>query len=274
MTTFTLPEVAPVEKERARRVPISPVSFRRVAASEWVKLTTLRSTWIVFSCAFAGMVSFGVLTSWAVTSQSLPVGFSALSQSLSGFHLAELAIIVVGVLTISGEYATGLIRSTMSSEPKRLPVLWAKLAVFSAVTMVTMIVAAFISFFAARAVMGSHGTTIGAPNALQSVFGVGLYLVVVGALAMGLGFLTRSTAGGIASAFAIMLLLPELAQLLPSSWQSHILPYLPSYAGRELIGPHTLGRFGLGPWAGFGVMCVWGAVAIVGGGYRLMRQDV
>ncbi len=257
-----------------RRVATEPVTLRRLISSERVKLSTLRSTWITFAVAFAGMVAVGTLSSWAMTSQrTLPRDFSPISQSLAGVDLAQLAIAVVAVLAITGEYATGMIRSTMSAEPRRLPVVWAKLAVFSAATFLVMLVAAFVSFFAAQAVMGSHSTTIGASHALRSVIGVALYLTVAGAIAMGLGFLTRSTAGGIAATFALLLVLPVLGNVLPASWQSHILPYLPSNAGNSLVGVHpVLGA--LSPWAGFAVMCLWAGAALAAGAWRLLRQDV
>ena len=274
MTTIDLPTPGALGRPTTRRVPIHAVTLRRLISAERVKLTTLRSTWITYAVAFAGMIGFGVLSSWAMTSQKpIPRDFNPVSQSLAGMDLAQLAIGVVAVLAITGEYATGMIRSTISAEPRRLPVLWSKLAVFSVMTLVTMLVAAFASFFVAQAVMGTHAPTLGAPHALRSVVGAALYLTVAGALAMGLGFLIRSTAGGIAATFGLLLVLPLLGSLLPASWQQHVLPYLPNNAGNALVGVHP-GPGALSAWVGLAVMVLWAGVALAAGAWRLVRQDV
>jgi hypothetical protein len=261
-----------------RRVPIAPVTERRVIASEWVKLATLRSTWITLVAAVVGTIAVGALASWAIDAHWSHLGaderaqFSPITQSLSGVYLAQLAIGVLGVLVITGEYATGMIRASLAAAPRRLPVLWAKLLVFSALTFVTTTVAAFVAFFIGQALLNSHGTTIGAPDALRAVLGVGLYLTVVGILAVGCGFLVRSTAGGIATLFGVLLVLPAIGHVLPLSWQHNVLPYLPSNAGGALYSMHP-DPGTLAPWTGFVVMCCWAVVAVVAAAVTLRRRD-
>lgn len=279
MTSTTVE--APVEKARytnASRSSGSGVSFAGVVASEGIKLRSLRSTWFTFAAAVIGMIGIGWLVSyetnshWAHMQADERLGFDPVSRSLTGVYLAQLAIGVLGVLVISGEYATGMIRATLSAVPRRLPVLWAKLLVFSVVTFVLMVVSAFAAFLVGQQLLGSHGTTLSAPHALRAVIGVALYLTVVGVLAVGLGFIIRSTAGGIASLFGLLLVLPAIGHVLPTSWQQHILPYLPSNAGGALYNlkpdPGTLA-----PWTGFGVMCLWGVAAVVAAAVLLRRRD-
>jgi ABC-type transport system involved in multi-copper enzyme maturation permease subunit len=254
------------------------VSTGGVVASEWIKLRSLRSSWLTLAAAVIGMIGIGWLVSfetnshWAHMQADERAGFDPVSRSLTGVYLAQLAIGVLGVLVITGEYATGMIRATLSAVPRRLPVLWAKLGVFCAITFVLMLVSAFAAFLVGQQLLGSHGTTLSAPHALRAVIGVALYLTVVAALAVGLGFMVRSTAGGIASLFGLLLVLPAIGHVLPTSWQQHILPYLPSNAGGALYSlkpdPGTLA-----PWTGFGVMCVWAAVAILGAMVVLRRRD-
>jgi len=243
-----------------------------------VKFTTLRSTWIALAIAVVGMIAVGGLASWAIASRwsHLDIGerltFSPISQSLTGVYLSQLVVGVLGVLIISGEYSTGMIRATLAAVPRRLPVLWAKLMVFSSVTFVSMLVAALVSFEVGQAFLGSHGTTLSAPNALRSVLGVAVYLTLVATIAVCAGFIVRSTAGGIASVVGLIIVLPALAHVLPQSWQQNYVPYLPSNAGGALYTIHP-DPGTLSPWAGFFVMCAWAAAFLIGAVVLLKRRD-
>jgi ABC-2 type transport system permease protein len=254
------------------------VSFGGVVASEWIKLRSLRSSWLTLAAAVIGMIGIGWLVSfetnshWSHMQADERAGFDPVSRSLTGVYLAQLAIGVLGVLVITGEYATGMIRATLSAVPRRLPVLWAKLGVFASVTLLLMLVSSFAAFLVGQQLLGSHGTTLSAPHALRAVIGVALYLTVVAVLAIGLGFIIRSTAGGIASLFGLLLVLPAIGHVLPTSWQQHVLPYLPSNAGGALYtlkpDPGTLA-----PWTGFGVMCLWALAAVIAAVVLLRRRD-
>lgn len=262
----------------ARRVEIQPVTQQRVIVAEWIKFTTIRSTWITLTFAVIGMVGVGALASWAIDahwSHLQPgerLSFSPITQSLTGVYLAQLAIGVLGVLMITGEYATGLIRATLAAAPTRLPVLIAKFAVYSAATFALMLLAAFGSFFVGQALLHQHGTTIDAPHAVRAVIGVALYLTVVGSMGMMIGFAIRNTAGGIATLFGILLVLPAIGHVLPSSWQHNLLPYLPSNAGGALFTLHP-DPGTLAPWTGFGLMCGWLAAAAGLALVALRRRD-
>jgi ABC-2 type transport system permease protein len=251
------------------------VTERRVLNSEWIKLRSLRSTWFSFGAAMLIVIGLGTLFS-AIRGRDAALhhvlNLDATQLSLRGIYLAQLAVGVLGVLLITGEYATGMIRATLSATPRRLPVLRAKIAVFAVMTFVVTTAAAFIAFFVGQALLHSHGTTIGAPHALRAVLGVGLYLTVVGVLALSLGFVVRSTAGAIASVFGILLVLPALGHVLPSNWQMHLLPYLPSNAGGALYSLHP-DPGTLSPWTGFAVMCAWAAAAVLAAAVVLRRRD-
>ena len=277
-TMATTTAAGGANRPAGRRVPVAPVTQRSATISEWVKLSTLRSTWLTLASAVLGTVAVGSLASWAINAHwaSLHPGeratFSPITQSLTGVYLAQLAIGVLGVLVISGEYATGMIRATFAAVPRRLPVLLAKLVVFAVLTFVATALAAFAAFFLGQALLGAHATTITAPHALRAVFGVALYLTVVGALALGLGFVVRSTAGGIAAVFGILLVLPAIAHVLPASWQSNLLPYLPSNAGGALFTMHP-DPDTLAPWTGFAVMCAWAAGALAAAALLIRHRD-
>jgi ABC-2 type transport system permease protein len=252
----------------------------RVVHSEWIKFRTLRSTFFTMVAAVGALVGIGWLFSYVFMSQwsHMPprrrADFSAITTPLNGFFLAQLAIGVLGVLVISGEYSTGMIRATLSAVPGRLPVLWAKSLVFTAVTFVTMLVSAFLAFFGGQLLFTSKhlDTSLSAPHALRVVFGVALYLTVVGLLGVAFGALFRNTAGAIAAVFGMLLVLPILGELLPSTWSPHVTPYLPSNAGQDLVTLRP-DPGSLAPWTGFGVFCIYAVVALAAAAILLKRRD-
>lgn len=248
--------------------------------SEWIKFRTLRSSYITLAVAAALTIGFGALFCWAMVNRwdQLPADeramFTPVEHSLRGYFLAQMAIGVLGVLVVTGEYSTGMIRASLSAVPKRLPVLWAKAAVFGAVTWVVATISVLIAFFLGQAILSSKHieTTFSAPGVPRVVLGMGLYLTAVGLLAIGLGTIIRNTAGGIASVFGILMVLPLLTEALPSDWRNNISPYLPSNAGQALATLHA-GPHDLAPWTGFGVMCLYVAAALIGAAVVLKRRD-
>ena len=274
---MTATDTAPAAIRHADRG--SGVTQLRVLRSEWIKQRSLRSTWYTFALATIGLIAVGLLVSWATNRHWAEMDpreralFDPVGRSLSGVYLSQLAVGVLGVLVISGEYATGMVRSTFAAVPRRLPVLWAKLVVFCSMTFVLTLVSAVVAFTVGQQLLASHGTTFAAgPHALRSIVGVALYLTVVGVLGVGLGFLIRNTAGGIATLFGLLLVLPAIVHVLPSSWQDNILPYLPNNAGSVLFTAYP-DPGSLSPWAGFAVMCAWGAAAVIGAAVVLTRRD-
>jgi ABC-type transport system involved in multi-copper enzyme maturation permease subunit len=229
------------------------------------------------------MVGFGTLLTAAYVrhyTSLTPAGraaFDPAAYSLSGFFLAQLAIGVLGVVVITSEYATGSIRSTLAAAPQRATVLAAKAAVFGAVAAATGIVSSFAAFFTGQIILARKGIEahIGDAGALRSVLGAGLYLAILGLLALGLGTMIRRTAGAIAAVIGLVLILPVLVQGLPSSWQNTITRYLPSTAGQAIIGPTKFTPPGhlLSPWTGFGLFCAYAAAALIAGAILLNRRD-
>lgn len=257
------------------------VTQLRVVLSEWIKFRTLRSTMWTLLAAVVLTIGIGALFS-AVTANQFHTfspadraSFDPISTSLNGILFSQLAIGVLGVLLISGEYSTGMIRSSLTAVPRRLPVLWAKLGVLAGVAFVLMLVTTFASFFLGQALLSSHhlGVSISSPNALRDVIGAALYVTVAGLIGMSLGALMRNTAAGISTMVAVFFVLPPVAGLLPASWSSHFVQYLPSNAGEALYGgTHGLAH-ALAPWTGFGVLCAYAAVLIAFAAWRLRRAD-
>jgi hypothetical protein len=258
------------------------LAFHRVLLSEWTKLRSVRSTIWSLVAGFLLTIAFPVIfavvtrTHWGSMSPSDRADRHPLDIALAGVNVAQLAIAVLGVLLISAEYSTGSIRSTFTAVPKRLPVLWAKLLDFAALSVALMVPAVLVSFFASQAIVQSIPQlqlSFSQPGVARSVFGGALYVMLVGIFALAIGAIVRNTAGGIATFAAIFFVLPPLMFTLPTSWNNAISQYLPSEAGRQVFAldhaPHTLT-----PLAGGLVFAAYCAAAIVIAAVLLVRRDV
>ncbi len=255
------------------------VSARGVLRSEWTKFRSLRSSSVTLLVAVVLTVGLGALISgvtashWVDAKPARRAGFDAVTTSLNGVRMAELAIGVLGVLLISGEYSTGMIRASLTSVPRRLPVLWAKMAVFAVITAGTAVISTFAAFFIGQALLSAQhiNVGIGAPGALRQVLGAALFLVVTGIIGMALGAILRNTAAGISTLVAVFFVLPPLVGLLPTDWSDNVSPYLPGNAGAALWEHGDTVQ--LGPWTGFGVMCLWAVAAVIGAAFVLRSRD-
>ncbi|MBO1417512.1 ABC transporter permease [Streptomyces sp. FH025] len=281
MTTTAPSQTAtPAEPRPAR--PAYKVTPARVLRSEWAKLWSLRSTWITLGLALLFLVAFGLIAAFQFKSRltsgrPMDRDFSdanALSLSLFGTNFAQLALGVLGVLVAAGEYSTGMIRSTLAAVPRRLPVLWSKATVYGLIALVLGTVGVFVVFLADSGILSGTRAAMGLSDAgvVRSLLGAGFYLALVGVIGVALGALLRSVAGGIAVLVAALMLIPGLTSLLPSSWQDHIGPYLPSHAGQAMFAlQHDATT--LSPTAGLLVFLGWTALALAGAAVRLVRSD-
>lgn len=256
------------------------VTQARVLLSEWTKIRSLRSTIfsllaaIVFIVGLAVLVPMVTVSHWPPRDPREALGFDPTTRTLSGIFLAQLAIGVLGVLLITGEYATGMIRATFAAVPARLPVLWAKAAVFAAVTLVLMVPTVLGAFLIGQSILTSKHlqTNLSNPGVLRAVIGAALFLTVVGLLGIGLGALLRNTAGGISTLFGLLFVLPIIVRFLPSSWSDPINKYLPSNAGEAITHVHPDPTL-LAPWTGFGLFCGYAAVVLIAAAISLRRRD-
>jgi len=268
---------APTPPTRQRLVESQPVNVRRAVASEWVKFRTLRSSAFMLAGACIGMVGIAMIVGWntrIITSALDPEDIVS-SAVLQGYYLGQLLIGALGVLFVSGEYSTGMIRSTMSAVPRRTPVLAAKTIVFATVTSVTIIPACVIAFVSGQAII-SHsrtGHSLGDPGVLRLVLGTGLYLVCIGLIGAACGWLVRNTPGALVTYFAIILVLPGIFGNVLGNWGKDIAQYFPSEAGRSFVSslqiPYTLST-----WAGFTVLIAWVVIGLAASEFALRQRDI
>ncbi|MEW2502520.1 ABC transporter permease [Amycolatopsis sp. NPDC047767] len=278
--TTTIPVTPQAGAPKAAALPRLKVTLAGVLRSEWLKFRSLRSSPIAVAVTIVGMVALGWIFSaadasrWPEMRPQAKLHFDPTDVSLRGYVLAQLVLGVLGVLIVSGEYGTGMIRATFSAVPTRLPVFWAKAGMFAVVAFVVGTVSSFAAFLGGQAFLSSQHieTSLSAPGVFRAVFGVGLYLTLVGLLGVALGWLIRHTAGAIATLFGLLLVLPGIAEALPDSWAPHVVPYLPSNAGQALLAVRPDSTM-LAPWTGFAVFCGYVAVALVLAGVLLKRRD-
>ena len=257
------------------------VTQARVVFSEWTKLRSLRSTlWSLLAAVLltiAFPIIFAAVTSshWGSMSPHERADRHPLDIALAGVNVSQLAIAVLGVLVVTGEYSTGMIRASFTAVPKRLPVLWAKTAVFAAVTLLLMVPPVLISFFASQAILSRHNllqVSFSDPGVARSVIGGAVYLMLVGIFALGIGAILRNTAGGIATFAGIFFVIPPLMNILPTSWNNAISKYLPSEAGRQIFSL-THDSHSLAPWPGAMLFVGYCALTLAIAAVLLVRRD-
>jgi ABC-type transport system involved in multi-copper enzyme maturation permease subunit len=261
------------------------VTQQRVLLSEWTKFRSLRSTVWTLLITVVLMIGLGALFS-AVTANQYHTfsavdraNFSAVTVSLGGIGFAQLAVGVLGVLLISGEYSTGMIRSSLTAVPRRLPVLWAKLGVFAAVVFAVSLVCSFVAFFLGQALLSGHhlNVSISSPGTIRRVIGAAGYLTLSGVIGIALGALLRNTAAGISTFVGAFFVIPPLTNLLPDSVSDHLRQYLPSsagsamYDGGQRLGPVIHSELSAG--LGFALLCGYAVVLIAAAAWRLRRSD-
>lgn len=190
-----------------------------------------------------------------------------------GLTFAQLPVSVLGVLVITSEYTTGMIRSSLLAVPRRTPMLAAKAAVFGAVAFAAGELLAFVSFPIAQAIIGSRvPESLGDPATLRAA-AAGLYLAVIGLFSFAIGVVVRHTAAAITAVVVIFVVLGNLTQLIPGTVGRHVTAYMPANAGILITYIHQQGASLLSPWQGLGVFCLWTAALLAAAGFLLALRD-
>ncbi len=257
-------------------------SLVRVLNSEWIKMRTLRSTWITLVAIVLVIIAFGLISamvsSGRISTQGggPPRSLGPLSLVLAGANLAVLIVAVMGAIVGAREFSTGMIRATFSAVPKRLPVLWSKLIVFTVVVLPIVAVSVVAVFFLGmRVLSGAGAATVawGDDGVARSVLGTAFYIAGLGIIGLAIGVLLRTTAASIGVVIGAVIFLPALASaLLPDSWDG-VLKYLPSNSATAFTGGSQTGATLLTPGTGLMVFTAWIVLAIVGSAIVLTRRD-
>ncbi|TFB86215.1 ABC transporter permease [Cryobacterium algoricola] len=254
-----------------------------IIRSEWIKLSTVRSTiWcfavlLVVSMGLAAIMAFGLDlagTDIATVPGTDQARFVA-QASTFGVFFGQLIVAVLGVLVVTGEFTTGMIRSTLTAVPKRLPALWAKALVLFVTTFVAGLVSNIAAYAVTVAIANGQGlhASLFAPEVIFPVLGGALYLALVAVFALGIGTIVRSGAGSIAVALGVILLLPVVLQMIPATWATDVLPYLISSAGVSMFGLIQFAQVPLDWTVDLIIVLVWVIVSLGSAAVLLKRRD-
>jgi hypothetical protein len=256
--------------------------LRATVGSEWIKFRSMRSVPAVLIATAVVVVVGGVLvavgfrTGWSTMAAADRAVFDPTFQSLRGVELAQLFIGTLGVLTVTGEYTSGLIRTTFAATPQRAQVLVVKGLILSAVVWALCTVASFVAFSAGQAVLTAPArhASLGDPGVLRAVFGGGVYLLLIGLFGLAVGALLRRTAAALAALFGVVVVLPVAVGLVPGDLGARLNEYLPSTAGQEFWTVVRTGGHALGAWPGLAVFALYVVAAAVAALVLLHRRDV
>jgi ABC-2 type transport system permease protein len=285
--------------------PSGRVGLRRAMAAEWTKFWSVRSTMWTLVATGVAVVGLCALSTGTVSPSDIIE--DPTRRSLIGIFLGQLIFGVLGVLVMSAEYGTGTIRATLSAVPRRPVVLTAKIVVFGAVAVVVSEILAFTAFAIGQAILSAknavgssaaiteraqqlgvkvpHGVNValssgsaslGQPGVVRAVVGAGLYLAMLGLLALGLATIIRHTAGAISAFVVVVLVLPLIVQALPTSISNAVARYLPANIGLVMFSTHGVpDRVGpaFSPWTGFALLVLYTVVTLGVGCWVLLRRD-
>jgi ABC-2 type transport system permease protein len=252
--------------------------FRSVAQMEWLKLRSVRSTaWVLLVFA-AGMIGLAILVlshqHWATMSADDRASFDPTNESFTGLALGQLALGVLGVLVITTEFSSGMIRATLAAVPRRPLLLATKAAVLGAVTLVAGEVMAFAAFAVGEAVLRSPAPhALGQPGVLRAVLMAGAYPALIALIGLGLGAVIRHTAGAICAVVGILFVLPLILLPLGYSIQNSAGQFMPMLIAENSITAVKAQSHTLPPGLGFGVLCLYAVAALAMGGWALARRD-
>jgi ABC-2 type transport system permease protein len=282
MATTVIPAGARAALPAAR----GRAGFGGTVRSELTKIRSVRSTYwslialVVITIGISALFAYGhaqnftQMPAFAQAHQRAQFVQQATETSLFGLILGQLVIAVLGALTITSEYSTGMIRTSLSVMPRRGVVFAAKAVVFGAIALVVGLVTSFASYFAGQAILSAQhiNSSLGQPGVLRAVIGGGLFLVACGLLSFGLGAVLRHTAGAITGAIGLLFVVYILSGFLPNNWAVHVDKWIPFNAGGA-IWENVSGTNMFSPWTGFAVFCGYAAIALIAGLILFRRRD-
>ncbi|NUR05024.1 MAG: ABC transporter permease subunit [Streptomyces sp.] len=251
----------------------------QVVRSEWTKIRSVASTVWTLSLAVVVTIALGMLIS-ALSSREFDrmsrqdrLSFDPTFISFAGMSLGQLAMIVFGVLVVSNEYSTGMIRTSLAAVPQRGTFLFSKIAVATGLALVVALATSFVAFFLGQAVLGAHRASIGDPHVLRAVIGGGIYMTLIAVFSMGVAAMLRSPMLSLGILMPFFFLISNILGNVDAT--KKIGRFLPDQAGSKIM--QVVPRIGedtsYGPWGGLGIMVLWVLAALAGGYVLLKKRD-
>ncbi|MDE3064465.1 MAG: hypothetical protein KGJ36_02210 [Acidobacteriota bacterium] len=300
MTTVT---AGPIGRAGTATVPGHHVRLWQAVRAEWVKLRSTRSTWISLGLIMAVGVGLDVLIT-IVTANAWNGGglqdrlqYDPVRTAQAGMLVAQFVVGVLGVMTVTGEYTSGLMRTTIASVSHRWTILASKAIVLATTLLVVGEATAFTSGLVSRLILLGRGARVVAhntpalqatsrfipvlpltdPGALRATVLSGVYITLLGLCGLALGFALRSTAGAISLFVGALLVVPIIANMLPASISAHFNAWLPNTLGSAMmivtLHHNAYGGDFLNPWAATAVLAGYALVLLTLGAGRLLARD-
>jgi ABC-2 type transport system permease protein len=257
--------------------------MRQALRAEWTKLRTVAGTGWLLLATIALTVALSAAAAAAAKCPSGGCNQDTTKLSLIGIDLGQAVVAILAVLVISGEYGTGMIRTTLAAMPRRWAVLAAKAAILSAVALAAATIAVLGSLLAGRLILPGNGFTaahgyqplsLADGPTLRAVTGSVLYLALIALLSLGIATAVRDSATAIGVVLGLLYLFPIIAQVVTDPhWQRHLQQIALMNAGLAIQNTTNLRGLPISPWAGLGVLAAWAAAALLAGGLLLRLRD-
>jgi ABC-2 type transport system permease protein len=255
-----------------------------VLRAEWTKVRTVPETaWLVAGIAMLTVAVGAAVIAAAKCTSGTACSADTTKLSLTGIQAGQAVVAVLAVLAISGEYSTGMIRTTFTAMPRRFAVLAAKATVLTGLVLPAAIIGVVGSLLAGREILPGNGFTAARGFALLSLAhvptlraagGSVLYLALIGLLSLGVTVMIRDSAAAIGAVLGVIYLEPIVALFVGNPvWQRRIERYAPTSAGLTIQDTTGMHHLPVGPWGGLAVLAIWAAVALLAGGVLLRFRD-
>jgi ABC-2 type transport system permease protein len=263
--------------------PAGRTGLREALHAEWTKLRTLPGTpWLLLAVA-AATIALGTVADAAARCPAPGCQLDPAKTSLTGVDLGQAIVAILAATAVSGEYPTGMIRTTLAAMPRRLTVLAAKAVTVTGLTLAAGAAGVLGSVLAGRLILSGHGFTaahrlpalsLANGPVLRAAAGSVLYLALIALLSAGAAAAVRETAAAIGIVLGLLYLLPILGPVAGSpSWHRHLEQIAPMIAGLEIQATTGLRSLPISPWAGLGVLAAWATAALLAGTLLLRLRD-
>lgn len=241
-------------------------------ASEWTKLRSVRSTYWTLAVLVLVSVGFGAVISAVEASYAGDPTALSLSSFVSD---APFILAVLGALTVTSEYSSGMIRTSLIAQPHRGTLLAGKALVFTGIALAASVVTSLASFLVGQSVQEGHAAGLSDPGVLRAVVGVALYATVIGLTGLAFGLLIRHTAAALSAVVGLLVVLPLIAAGMQAAGAGAVSKWLPTAAAGQLtaVVPRTADPGLFSAWPQFGVTIGWAAILLGAAAVLFDRRD-
>jgi ABC-2 type transport system permease protein len=250
--------------------------FGDVLRAEWIKLRTVRSTWWTLAAMFGLGAGLTILMCWGNADwlASDKADESPGAFITWGMMIAQIAAVVLGVLAVTTEYGTGMIRSTFAAVPKRGRVLAAKALLVAGLLFVIGTITALVGYFGGNYFFEREGIGMALEgDVLRSMYGSGLFMAGLGLFALAVGTLLRHTAGAVTISIAFVFVLSNMVALIPGDFGLFLERVMPGNAGMVIAAPVMFNPNLLDAWPSFAIFAAEIAVLLAAAAVAVRRRD-